>query len=52
VIVLVVEHLQVERVVELLLEPCGRVREDVSQLGQRIQQVRAGCCAVLPAEGI
>ena len=47
VVLLVVEHLQVERVVELLLEPCGGVGEDVSELGQRIQQVRVGSCGVL-----
>jgi hypothetical protein len=42
VVFFVVEHLEVERVVELLLQPGGRVGEDVSQLGQHVQQVWAG----------
>jgi len=52
VVLLVVEHLQVERVVELLLEPCGGVGEDVSELGQRIQQVRVGSCGVLRGQRV
>ena len=51
-VLLVVEELEVERVVELLLQPGGRVGEDVSELGQGVQQVRVGRCVVFPGEGV